>query len=143
MRPFPYITSLSSSSPKLALSPHSRILKTQRKMGNCLRHESQDFSGLDMKEKAMNDIDEEGLLGDNSTPDFTSCSSTTTSAASSTKVKIKISKKQLEELIGKVQVKELSVQQILSMLLMNGGGNDGSYDAHQLSWRPNLQSIPE
>ncbi|KAF9666997.1 hypothetical protein SADUNF_Sadunf16G0287100 [Salix dunnii] len=69
-------------------------------MGNCLRHESQDFSGLDMKEKAMNNIEEEGLLEDNSTADFTSCSPTTT-AASTTKVKIKISKKQLEELIGR------------------------------------------
>jgi DNA-binding transcriptional regulator YhcF (GntR family) len=110
-------------------------------MGNCLRHESQDFSGFDMQEKAMNSIKEEGLLGDNNTGDFTSCSPTTTT--STTKVKIKITKKQLEELIGKVEVKELSVEQILSML-MNGSSNDRSYEAHdQLSWRPNLQSIPE
>jgi len=111
-------------------------------MGNCLRHESQDFSGFDMQEKAMNSIKEEGLLGDNNTGDFTSCSPTTTTT-STTKVKIKITKKQLEELIGKVEVKELSVEQILSML-MNGSSNDRSYEAHdQLSWRPNLQSIPE
>ena len=111
-------------------------------MGNCLRHESQDFSGFDMQEKVMNNIEEEGLLGDNNTRDFTSCSPTTTTT-STTKVKIKITKKQLEELIGKVEVKELSVQQILSML-MNGSSNDRSYEAHdQLSWRPNLQSIPE
>ena len=111
-------------------------------MGNCLRHESQDFSGFDMQEKAMNSIKEEGLLGDNNTGEFTSCSPTTTTTTSTTKVKIKITKKQLEELIGKVEVKELSVQQILSML-MNGSSNDRSYEAHQLSWRPNLQSIPE
>ncbi|KAL9403391.1 hypothetical protein Peur_000363 [Populus x canadensis] len=111
-------------------------------MGNCLRHESQDFSGFDMQEKAMNSIKEEGLLGDNNTEEFTSCSPTTTTT-STTKVKIKITKKQLEELIGKVEVKELSVEQILSML-MNGSSNDRSYEAHdQLSWRPNLQSIPE
>ncbi|KAI5605785.1 hypothetical protein POPTR_001G435400v4 [Populus trichocarpa] len=111
-------------------------------MGNCLRHESQDFSGFDMQEKAMNSIKEEGLLGDNNTGEFTSCSPTTTTT-STTKVKIKITKKQLEELIGKVEVKELSVEQILSML-MNGSSNDRSYEAHdQLSWRPNLQSIPE
>uniref|UniRef100_A0A6M2E9L9 Uncharacterized protein n=1 Tax=Populus davidiana TaxID=266767 RepID=A0A6M2E9L9_9ROSI len=111
-------------------------------MGNCLRHESQDFSGFDMQEKVMNNIEEEGLLGDNNTRDFPSCSPTTTTT-STTKVKIKITKKQLEELIGKVEVKELSVQQILSML-MNGSSNDRSYEAHdQLSWRPNLQSIPE
>jgi len=94
-----------------------------------------------MQEKAMNSIKEEGLLGDNNTGEFTSCSPTTTTT-STTKVKIKITKKQLEELIGKVEVKELSVQQILSML-MNGSSNDRSYEAHQLSWRPNLQSIPE
>jgi len=95
-----------------------------------------------MQEKAMNSIKEEGLLGDNNTGDFTSCSPTTTTT-STTKVKIKITKKQLEELIGKVEVKELSVEQILSML-MNGSSNDRSYEAHdQLSWRPNLQSIPE
>jgi hypothetical protein len=29
-------------------------------------------------------------------------------------------------------------------MLMNGSSNDRSYEAHdQLSWRPNLQSIPE
>jgi hypothetical protein len=95
-----------------------------------------------MQEKAMNSIKEEGLLGDNNTGEFTSCSPTTTTT-STTKVKIKITKKQLEELIGKVEVKELSVEQILSML-MNGSSNDRSYEAHdQLSWRPNLQSIPE
>ncbi|XP_011009063.1 PREDICTED: uncharacterized protein LOC105114263 [Populus euphratica] len=111
-------------------------------MGNCLRHESQDFSGFDMQDKVMNNIEEEGLLGDNNTGDFISCSPTTTTTTT-TKVKIKITKKQLEELIGKVEVKELSVEQILSML-MNGSSNDRSYEAHdQLSWRPNLQSIPE
>ncbi|CAK7338493.1 unnamed protein product, partial [Dovyalis caffra] len=101
-------------------------------------HESQGFSGFDMQEKVMSKVEEEGFLGD-----FTSSSTTTsTSTPSCTKVKIKITKKQLEELLGKVEVKELSVQQILSQLI-NGSSDHGSYEPHHQPWRPNLQSIPE
>nr|XP_034897219.1 uncharacterized protein LOC118035710 [Populus alba] len=111
--------------------------KTQKKMGNFWRH----ISGHDMQEKAMNNIEEKGPLEDhNNLRDFTSSSSTTTT---STTVKIKITKKQLKELLGKAEVKGLSVQQILSQL-MNASGDHRSYDQpQQQSWRPNLQSIPE
>ncbi|KAG6755454.1 hypothetical protein POTOM_041280 [Populus tomentosa] len=104
-------------------------------MGNFWRH----ISGHDMKEKAMNNIQEKGLEDHNNMRDFTSSSSTTTT---STTVKIKITKKQLKELLGKAEVKELSVQQILSQLV-NASGDHRSYEPQQQSWRPNLQSIPE
>ncbi|KAK2977880.1 hypothetical protein RJ640_020224 [Escallonia rubra] len=73
----------------------------------------------------------QGLLRDSkgsSDPPFTT-----------TEVKIKITKKQLEELLGKIDVKGLPVQQVLAQLMSAGDG----YKAHQKSWRPALQSIPE
>nr|XP_043630841.1 uncharacterized protein LOC122602190 [Erigeron canadensis] len=56
-----------------------------------------------------------------------------------TEVKIKISKKQLEELLGRTDVQGLSVQQVLGRLM---DASDG-FESHQPSWRPALQSIPE
>ncbi|KVH99142.1 uncharacterized protein LOC112514762 [Cynara cardunculus var. scolymus] len=57
-----------------------------------------------------------------------------------TEVKIKITKKQLEELLGMKEMQGLTLQQVLN-LLMNGG--DGGFESNQRSWRPALQSIPE
>ncbi|XP_043689386.1 uncharacterized protein LOC122640298 [Telopea speciosissima] len=58
-----------------------------------------------------------------------------------TEVKIKITKKQLEELIGKVDVQgRMSVQQMLAHLMIVG---DDRHQVHHRSWRPALQSIPE
>ncbi|KAJ7963826.1 DUF4228 domain protein [Quillaja saponaria] len=54
-------------------------------------------------------------------------------------VKIKITKKQLEELLGRAQGKGLSVQQVLTQLINVGD----RFEAHQRSWRPALKSIPE
>ncbi|KAI4308008.1 hypothetical protein L6164_031127 [Bauhinia variegata] len=54
-------------------------------------------------------------------------------------VKIKITKKQLEELLGKMDVKELKVNQVLAQLLNHSDG----CQVHQRPWRPALQSIPE
>ncbi|KAA8523683.1 hypothetical protein F0562_010106 [Nyssa sinensis] len=54
---------------------------------------------------------------------------------SATEVKIKISKKQLEDLLSRMDVQGLSVQQVLAQLV-NG-------ETHQRAWRPALQSIPE
>ncbi|KAJ4726070.1 DUF4228 domain protein [Melia azedarach] len=115
-------------------------------MGNCLRRESSvQWAGDDWdsvasdhrSERAMK-MEEEGLLGDGKLGFITSSSSVT--AAATTEIKIKITKKQLEELLGKVDVKELSVQQVL-VQLMNVG--DRHRETHQRSWRPALQSIPE
>lgn len=78
-------------------------------------------------------VEEEELYGDNK--QFLS------STSSSTEVKFKITKKQLEELLGRIDMKELSVEQVLAQLMMSVGSD--RYESHQRSWRPNLQSIPE
>lgn len=123
-------------------------------MGNCIRHESSvqwggDYWGSPEKEELygsdrdcdMGDnnkamiMEEKGLLG-GAERSFTKSTSTTTTT---TEVKIKITKKQLEELLGKVDLKELSVQQVLAQLI----NVSDRFDSHPRSWRPALQSIPE
>lgn len=64
------------------------------------------------------------------------------SSRSVTEVKIKITKKQLEELLGKVDARNLTVQQILTQLMISGVDGYQSNILHR-SWRPALQSIPE
>ncbi|KAH7843488.1 hypothetical protein Vadar_017178 [Vaccinium darrowii] len=75
-------------------------------------------------------------ISKNNKPDV---SSSAASAEKTTEVKIKITKKQLEELLGKVEVQGLSVHQLLDQL-MNASDR---FEAHKRSWRPALQSIPE
>ncbi|XWS27843.1 hypothetical protein CRYUN_Cryun25bG0014600 [Craigia yunnanensis] len=126
-------------------------------MGNCLRHQSPtQWAGDDWGSSAANDdddsffasetthdtceykgmmnIEEKGLLRNHQKTGFTSSSATTTH-----EIKVKITKKQLEELLGRVDVKELSVQQVLAQLI----NVSNQYEANQRSWRPALQSIPE
>ncbi|KAL0928070.1 hypothetical protein M5K25_002307 [Dendrobium thyrsiflorum] len=58
-------------------------------------------------------------------------------AASPTKVRIKINKKQLEELLSRAQVKSLSILDLMSIGRV-------SFDEIQMHyWRPALQSISE
>ncbi|KAF8409556.1 hypothetical protein HHK36_005634 [Tetracentron sinense] len=57
----------------------------------------------------------------------------------STEVKIKITKKQLEELLGRVDVKGLSIEQVLAQLM----SVSYQYKSQQRPWRPALYSIPE
>ncbi|XWS51872.1 hypothetical protein CRYUN_Cryun11dG0019300 [Craigia yunnanensis] len=126
-------------------------------MGNCLRHQSStQWAGDDWGTSAANDdddgffaietrrdryeykdmtnIEEKGLLGNHQKTGYTTSSATTTH-----EVKVKITKKQLEELLGMVDVKELSVQQVLAQLI----NVSNQYETNQRSWRPALQSIPE
>ena len=126
-------------------------------MGNCIRHESSvqwggdDWGSPEKEELYGSDTDcdmgdnnkamimeEKGLLG-GAERSFTKSSSTTTTTTTTTEVKIKITKKQLEELLGKVDLKELSVQQVLAQLI----NVSDRFDSHPRSWRPALQSIPE
>lgn len=66
------------------------------------------------------------------------------SSSSTDQIKIRITKKELEELLGKIDVQGLSIEQILTQILMNSSNNDLQYHAqHHQSWRPALQSIPE
>ncbi|PWA86314.1 hypothetical protein CTI12_AA140870 [Artemisia annua] len=56
-----------------------------------------------------------------------------------TEIKIKISKKQLEKLLGTADVKGLTTEQVLAQLM----NVSDRVESHQRAWRPALQSIPE
>ncbi|KAK4344010.1 hypothetical protein RND71_037104 [Anisodus tanguticus] len=56
-----------------------------------------------------------------------------------TEVKVKITKKQLSELMGKADVQGLSVHQLLTQMM----NVSERFELHHHSWRPALQSIPE
>ncbi|XVF70675.1 hypothetical protein PTKIN_Ptkin11bG0181600 [Pterospermum kingtungense] len=130
-------------------------------MGNCLKHQSStqwagddwgplavtdnddddrffagETTGDTWEYKSMMKIEEKGLLGNHQNLGFTPSSAATTTGH---EVKVKITKKQLEELLGRVDVKELSVQQVLAQLI----NVSNHYETNQRSWRPALQSIPE
>ncbi|KAI3745385.1 hypothetical protein L1987_58496 [Smallanthus sonchifolius] len=62
-----------------------------------------------------------------------------------TEVKIILSKKKLEELLGKVEdVRNTPVNQILDRLIESSDRFELSYDdGHHQPWKPNLKSIPE
>ncbi|KAL5972644.1 hypothetical protein ACLOJK_039449 [Asimina triloba] len=62
-------------------------------------------------------------------------------AVSSTEVKIKISKKQLEELLGKFDVQGMTFEQLLTQLI--DAGSTESQQLRHRPWKPALQSIPE
>ncbi|KAL3740716.1 hypothetical protein ACJRO7_021916 [Eucalyptus globulus] len=60
------------------------------------------------------------------------------------KIKIKISKEDLEKLVEKIKAQGLSLEQVLP-LLVNKNASDhrrSGFGGHR-SWRPALQSIPE
>ncbi|KAL2245313.1 UNVERIFIED_CONTAM: hypothetical protein Sindi_2799500 [Sesamum indicum] len=111
-------------------------------MGNCIRKGSAaEWGGEDWGSFASGDktgtrgdlyshslgVQKKSLLGESD------------GVLSSTEVKIKISKKELEQLVKKADAQGLSVQQVLAQLMDVGD----RFEAHQRSWRPALQSIPE
>ncbi|KAL5773322.1 hypothetical protein ACOSP7_012918 [Xanthoceras sorbifolium] len=72
--------------------------------------------------------------------------SVSSSNKSTREVKIKITRKELEELVGRADVQGLSVEQILATLINGSGYPHGNYhhqQHHLRSWRPVLHSIPE
>ncbi|KAL2322651.1 hypothetical protein Fmac_027030 [Flemingia macrophylla] len=99
-------------------------------MGNCLKHQSSS------KYSISDDDDNDGDHWNFKTSKNVLA---TTMAKTTTEVKIKITKKQLEELLSKVDVRELRVEEVLSQLMNHSGG----YQSLQRPWRPALQSIPE
>lgn len=63
---------------------------------------------------------------------------------SATEVKIKISRKQLQEMLRKVNNKELLIDEALSRLVSEAAAvelKDIHHNGHH--WRPDLESIPE
>ncbi|WCJ32920.1 hypothetical protein M5689_014315 [Euphorbia peplus] len=112
-------------------------------MGNCLRRDSavqwggDDWGTSSISTRSHDDDyydekeDHKGLLLHQE-----SCSKSTNNK----EVKIKISKKQLAELLGKVNMNELSVEQVLAQLI---NITDAVVSDHNRPWKPNLHSIPE
>ncbi|CAN6557875.1 unnamed protein product [Malus baccata var. baccata] len=129
-------------------------------MGNCMRHDSSmKWAGEDwgcladgMKGDDYRDQTDVKIMKKNNKKiaeasqmdSFCSTTTATTSSSSkvgaATEVKIKITKKQLEELLGKVEYKQMSAQQVLAQLIRV---SDGFETQLQRSWRPALHSIPE
>ncbi|KAL5730765.1 hypothetical protein ACHQM5_003557 [Ranunculus cassubicifolius] len=63
--------------------------------------------------------------------------------SSSTEVKIKITKKELEELLGRGNIVQgMSVEQVLAQLI-KVRDDEGIHAHHHSHWKPALQSIPE
>ncbi|GMJ15953.1 hypothetical protein like AT3G20340 [Hibiscus trionum] len=114
-------------------------------MGNCLRRQSStqwagDDWGTSAASAGFSDAraEEKGLVRNHQKDGFITTSSTP--IPTTHEVKVKITKKQLEELLGRVDVNELSVHQVLAQLINVSNQYD---EANQRSWRPKLQSIPE
>ncbi|KAM1154669.1 hypothetical protein PS2_036727 [Malus domestica] len=124
-------------------------------MGNCLRRNSAmvwaeddnwiDVSQLQPDDKSAHNPKKHRLLGEIrsylSSGASTSSFSTSTSSIGGDQVKIKIRKKELEELVkGGGNMQGLSsVEQLLTWVMINGRDEMDN----QRPWRPVLQSIPE
>ncbi|GAV72930.1 DUF4228 domain-containing protein [Cephalotus follicularis] len=116
-------------------------------MGNCLcqhKDSSVHVVGHDLRDtcdKIMKNMINEEDLGDHKGSDHVTSSTTTTTTTTTkvTEVKIKITKKQLEELLSRVDMKQVSVEQVLAQLI----NVSDRCEIQQRCWRPALQSIPE
>ncbi|KAL0306371.1 UNVERIFIED_CONTAM: hypothetical protein Scaly_1237500 [Sesamum calycinum] len=111
-------------------------------MGNCIRKGStaewggEDWGSFGSVDKTRTRGD---LYGESLGVQKKSLLAESDGVLSSTEVKIKISRKELEQLVKKADAEGLSVQQVLAQLMDVGD----RFEAHQRSWRPALQSIPE
>ncbi|XP_057439815.1 uncharacterized protein LOC130731525 [Lotus japonicus] len=99
-------------------------------MGNCLRHNHQ-YSTVGGDDSPTAAAEGGCFIAGSSYGEKTN--------TSYQEVKIKITKKQLEALVGKVEVKGLRVEEMLAHLMEHSG----QYDSLHRPWRPALQSIPE
>ncbi|WMV14386.1 hypothetical protein MTR67_007771 [Solanum verrucosum] len=93
-------------------------------MGNCLRHEEC------VAPMTSLDVEKERLLW------------ISTSNSKIRGTKIRITKKELEDMLGRLNMQGVTVDQVLSTILINSRGN-GKHHRNQRQWRPVLQRIPE
>ncbi|ESQ55164.1 hypothetical protein EUTSA_v10026602mg [Eutrema salsugineum] len=86
------------------------------------------------------DDDKEKLLGETSNV-------TSSGSCGKREIKIKMTKKEFEDLMRNISLNGLTAEEILSKLHFNGGDQLGFAadlsNHHQRPWRPALQSIPE
>ncbi|KAJ0263506.1 Uncharacterized protein HA466_0038490 [Hirschfeldia incana] len=89
------------------------------------------------------DVVEEKLLGETSNVSSTSCSST----CGGREIKIKMTRKEFEDLMRNISLEGLTAEEVFSNFLSDGGDQIGTAadisNDHQRPWRPALQSIPE
>ncbi|GLT29395.1 hypothetical protein SLA2020_042670 [Shorea laevis] len=106
-------------------------------MGNCMGHgkssavwAGEDWGSLtpENRENDDGDLERTRLLGRSS---------------STREVKITISKKELEELMKKVNMQGLSLEEVLGRRVREGSGHAAEFPEHHGHWKPELQSIPE
>ncbi|KAL7244332.1 hypothetical protein ACSBR1_016550 [Camellia fascicularis] len=118
-------------------------------MGNCVCIGSKSsivWAGDEWEEESMQmeakkpKREKQRLMAQNRAFSSSSSSLSSASSTSSTEVKIKITKKQLEELLGRGEVHHMPVDQVVSSLI---DASDRFEIQHQRSWRPTLNSIPE
>ncbi|XWS15579.1 hypothetical protein CRYUN_Cryun34aG0012900 [Craigia yunnanensis] len=107
-------------------------------MGNCVRHEKSSWADDDDwgslvsthrqgDDGEINNMEKENLLGGKRD-------------ANTREVKITISKKELEQLIQKMDIQGMTIEQVLARMVK--GEDVYELEQHQ-SWKPVLQSIPE
>ncbi|KAG2239768.1 hypothetical protein Bca4012_014962 [Brassica carinata] len=89
------------------------------------------------------DVVEEKLLGETSNVSSSSSSST----CGGREIKIKMTRKEFEDLMRNISLEGLTAEEVFSNFLSDGGDETGTAadlsNAHQRPWRPALQSIPE
>uniref|UniRef100_A0A1J3ER16 Uncharacterized protein n=1 Tax=Noccaea caerulescens TaxID=107243 RepID=A0A1J3ER16_NOCCA len=87
--------------------------------------------------------DGEKLLGETNSV----MSSSSSPSCGKREIKIKMTRKEFEDLMRDIDLKDLTVEEILSKLVFDGGDQIGFAadlsNHHQQPWRPALQSIPE
>ncbi|KAL2475637.1 uncharacterized protein Adt_36373 [Abeliophyllum distichum] len=104
-------------------------------MGNCCRREFGDDDWNQSATPKKPAMEKESLLSDNkavssSSPPFKE------------ELKIKITKRQLEELLKRVDMQDLTVEQALCRLVNSSADDLSDVQCHR-PWRPRLHSIPE
>ncbi|XP_028800675.1 uncharacterized protein LOC114755947 [Neltuma alba] len=102
-------------------------------MGNCLKHPSTGKYTTDDDDFWDYTLEKEVVY----CPEKDTGGGSTT--GKTTGLKIKITKKQLEALLGKVDVNDLRTDKFMAQLISHGH----HFQTHQRRWKPALQSIPE
>ncbi|KAL3740718.1 hypothetical protein ACJRO7_021918 [Eucalyptus globulus] len=115
-------------------------------MGNCCRAESSSSSSMIWAGDDWNSLLKDA--GEGKRPlDGADGQRVSSSSSRRREIKIKISKEELEKLVQKMEAQELSLEEVLPLLInkntFNCHGSGFAKNGSHRSWRPALQSIPE